>query len=236
MTATGAGAQGLRGEVGATAALVEFRDVRRDSLPAALVPGTGIVRTLPDGTVVTCIPGGDCYWYAGGSLQRAHPFTQDIDVVAWPGLRGVSARVHVRGRYGSNDLWPRHAQELAALVAWVELERTAFRVRAGRQEHRGGLGTEVFDGAAVLWRQFARWRVEAFVGRSLVDALLQPRTGFLLHDADELAPDEASTVWGLETRLNLARQLAASVLYQRNIRNDRVALYSERMAVDVSWR
>jgi hypothetical protein len=232
----GAAAQGLRAEVGATAALAEYRDVRRDSLPESLVPGTGIVRTLPDGTVVTCVPGGDCYWYTGGSLQQAHPFTQDVDIVAWPGMRGVSARVHVRGRYGSNDLWPRSRQEIAALAAWMQLERTAFRIRAGRQEHRGGLGTEVFDGAAVLWRQFARWRIEGFVGRSLADALLQPRTGFLLHDADDLAPDEGSMVWGLETRLHLARQLDASLLYQRNVRFDRVGLYAERIALDVSWR
>lgn len=233
----GAGAaQGLRGEIAAVAGFVEYRGVRRDSLPESLVPGSGIVRTLADGTVVTCIPGGHCYWYRGGDLDRAQPLTQDIQLVAWPGMRGVSSRLHVRGRYGSNDLWPRSRQELAVLAAWVDFERSAFRVRAGRQERRSGLGTEVFDGAALLWRRFTPLRLEAFAGRSLADALLQPRTGFLLDDADRLAPDESSMLWGLEARIRSGNQLASSLSYQRNLRLDRAALYSERMAWDLWWR
>jgi hypothetical protein len=222
--------------VAAVGGVVEYRAVQRDSLPESLVPGSGIVRTLADGTVVTCIPGGHCYWYRGGALDRAHPVTQDVRLVAWPGVRGVSSNVHLRGRYGSNDLWPRSRQELAVLSAWIDFERSAFRVRAGRQERRTGLGTEVFDGGAVLWKQFAPLRLEAFAGRSLADALLQPRTGFLLHDADRLAPDEASMLWGLEARLRAGRALAASFAYQRNLRFDRAGLYSERVACDVWWR
>lgn len=228
--------QGVRGEIGATAALVEYRGVRRDSLPESLVPGSGIVRTLADGTVVTCIPGGHCYWYRGGTVNQAHPLTQDIELAAWPGYRGVSTRLHLRGRYGSNDLWPRSRQDVAVLNAWVDFEREAFRVRAGRQDRRSGLGTEVFDGAAVLWRRWTPLRLEAFVGRSLADALLQPRTGFLLHDADVLAPDESSMLWGLGARLGAGTGFASSLSYQRNLRLDRAGFYSERMALDVWWR
>jgi hypothetical protein len=229
-------AQGMRGEIRATAGLVEYRGVRRDSLPEVLVPGSGIVRTLPDGTVVTCIPGGNCYWYRGGDVNQAHPLTQDIELVAWPGARGVSSRLHLRGRYGSDDLWPRSRQEVAVLGAWVDFERSAFRVRAGRQERRGGLGTEVFDGAAFLWRHWSRLRFEAFAGRSLVDALLQPRTGFLLHDADILAPNEDSMLWGLTTYFSLGPRFASSVAYRRNLRFDRAELYTERLAFDAWWR
>src|SRR5262245_17948730 len=98
-----AAAQGIRGDVRITGTYLDFVSVMADSLDAALVPGSGITRELPDGTVVTCIPGGDCYWYRGGSKESATTLLQDLRVTAWPGVTGISGRVEARGRFGSDD-------------------------------------------------------------------------------------------------------------------------------------
>jgi hypothetical protein len=233
LPAAPARAQGLRGEIGTSASFIDYRSVVRDSLPEALVPGDGTTRVLPDGTVVSCIPGGHCYWYRAGADRDAMPVVQDLALTAWPGWRGVSARLQLRGRLGRDDLWPRGDQEIEAIQASIDVERRAWRLRAGRQEHGGGLGTYGFDGAAFLWRGWGGLRLEAFAGRSLAGVLNQAHDGFLLHDADRLGPDEGGTLWGLQTGVVRPGRLAASLLYQRELRFDRAGLYSERVGLDV---
>jgi len=228
-------AQGVRGELSATASYVEYRTVVRESIPESQVPGDGVTRVLEDGTVVTCVPGGDCYYYRAGDVNDASPITQDLRLTAWPGYRGVSAKVHLRGRYGSDDFWPRSSQEFEALTAYVDFERRQYRVRAGRQPRASGLGFHRFDGAAVLWRGLGPLRVEGFVGRSLAGALNQYRSGDLLADADEFAPDKGSTLWGAEGKLRLGRRFSGSLLYQRELRTDGDDLYTERLALDSRW-
>jgi hypothetical protein len=235
LLASGACAQGVRGELSATASYVEYRTVVRESIPESQVPGTGVTRVLPDGTVVTCVPGGDCYYYRAGGINGASPVTQDLRLTAWPGYRGVSAQVHLRGRYGSDDFWPRSSQEFEALAAYVDFERRQVRVRAGRQPRASGLGFHRFDGAAVLWRGLGPLRVEGFAGRSLAGALNEYRSGDLLADADELAPDTGSMLWGAEGKLRLGRRFSSSLLYQREVRTDGDDLYTERVAFDARW-
>lgn len=228
-------AQGVRGELSATASYLEYRTVVRETIPESLVPGDGITRVLDDGTVVTCVPGGDCYYYRAGDVSGVSPLTQDLRLTAWPGYRGVSGHVHLRGRYGSDALWPRSSQRFEALSAYVDFQRRAYRVRAGRQPRMSGLGLYRFDGASVLWRGWKGLRVEAFAGRSLGGSLDQYRTGSLLADADRFAPDTGSILWGIEGKARLGRRLSGSLLYQRELRTDRMDMYTERVAFDGRW-
>lgn len=228
-------AQGIRGELRVDVSAIEFQTVVRDSIPESEVPGEGITRYLPDGTIVTCVPGGYCYSYRSGVMETAAPISQDLTLTAWPGWQGVQARTHLRGRFGSNDLWPRSDQELAVLDLSVDFDRDRFRLRAGRQDHHGGLGALHFDGGSILWKGPSTLRLTVFGGRSLGRGLDVPYNGSLLADADKLAPELGAMLIGFEGRMRPTTSLSASLLYQREIRSDRASRYSERMALDAGW-
>lgn len=234
-TATATRAAGLRGEFRWTASHVDYRTVVRDTVPADSVPGEGLTRVLPDGTVVTCIPGDDCYSYRAGDKRSAHPMTQDLTLTGWPGWTGVSARAHVRGRFGSDDFWPSSSERLEVIAFNLDVERGRFLLRGGRQSTRNGLGSYDFDGGRLHWRPSPRTRVAGYAGLSLGRTLLQSHTGSLLAEADELAPDRRSVLLGVDGRYEFSRTFSATAAYQRELRTDRYGLYSERAALDARW-
>jgi hypothetical protein len=230
-----AGAQGVRGDFRVSASFLDYLTVVRRSLPESEVPGNGSSRVLPDGTVVTCIPGLDCYWYEAGVVQSGNSIVQDLRLTVWPGARGISGRVDLRGRYGSDGFWPENDREFEVRNLYLDFERPVFRVRAGRQVRTAGLGAYSFDGAALLWRGLETFRVEGYAGRSLGRTVNQARTGSLLAETEELPPDDRSDLLGIEGRLRLGRDFSGSLLYQREIREDRASLTSERMALDARY-
>lgn len=229
------GAAGLRGEFRWTASHVDYRTVVRDSLPADSVAGDGTTRILPDGTTVTCIPGGDCFFYRSGEKRSAHPMTQDLTLTGWPGWTGVSYRAHIRGRLGSDDFWPSSTERLEIVALNLDFDRGSFLLRGGRQTTQNGLGAYDFDGGRLVWRPSPKWRVAGYAGLSLGRTLLQSHTGSLLSDADELAPDRRGILLGIEGRRDFGRDFSAAAAYQRELRTDRFGLYSERAAFDARW-
>ncbi len=228
-------AQGVRGELRITAASVDYRGVVRDTFPESEVPGDGITRRLPDGSIVVCVPGQNCYRYRAGSMITATPVTQDLALTAWPGWRGVSARTELRSRLGSNAFWPRSDQKFEVLALSLDFDRNAYRVRVGRQDHLGGLGAIHFDGGSLLWKGLPGVRLEAFAGRSLGRGLFSPYSSSLLEETDALPPDRGAVLIGVEGRARPHRTLSASLVYQRELRTDRAGLYSERAGVDARW-
>ncbi len=230
--ATPLAAQGYRAEVRVGGHALELRPLVRDSLPESEVLGEGLRRRLPDGTVVSCVPDEFCRWYRSGEVESISVFTQELRAAAWPDVRGLSFHTHLRGRYGSDEFWPRTDQKLEAVSAYVNWDQGVVRIRGGRQDRIDGLGYRNFDGGSVLWRAPAPIRVEAFGGWSLGRGLNAPRTGDLLREADEFAPDDRALLLGGEVTASWGRRLAASAVYQREIRTDRLALYSERAALD----
>ena len=235
-TATSAMAGGLRGELRSGAVWSDHRTFTRNVVPESETIGDGVVRRLADGTAVICIPGGDCYWYSPDEKESSTAATQDLRLTAWGRQRGLSARVHLRGRYGSDDFWPRSQEELELVSGFLEWERSEYRLRAGRQSRHTGLGFYEFDGGAALWRALPWLSVEAYGGRSLARGLSQPLTGFLLDEADEFAPDEPGVLIGAQVRLHRLRAWSGSIAYQREIRSDRAALYSERISSSVEGK
>jgi hypothetical protein len=92
-----------------------------------------------------------------------------------------------------------------------------------------------FDGGSLQFRH-GRAMLEAFGGRSLVAGLNEPIAGSQLGALDDLPPDEHGWLVGLSGRAPLSTRGAIGATWQRVIREDRAALYSDRVAVDGTWR
>lgn len=231
-TATPAGAQGIRGEVRVNNGFLEARPLVLDSLPDADVAGDGLRRRLADGTVVTCIPDDFCRWFRADEVEQVVVSTQELSATAWTGIQGLSARMHVRSRYGGDDFWPQSSQELEAVSAFVDYDQGDYRVRGGRLFRADGLGYYNFDGASVLWRGWSPAWFEVYGGWGLARGLNAPRSGDLVAEADPLAPDDRGFIMGAEVGARLGRVGSGRISYQREIRTDRLALYAERLAFD----
>jgi hypothetical protein len=225
-------AQGYRGELRVRSDFIGFQGIERDSVASGSVSGSGLQRVLPDGTVATCIEGDYCRWYRSGDVSSVIPVYQDLKIVAWPGMEGVSFHAQLRGRLGSDDAWPRSDQEVEAITAYASFERADWWVRAGRLLRTGSLGYHNFDGASVAWRGLRTVTLEAYGGWSLGIGLNAPRDGDLLADADEFAPNDRGYILGGAATIQYDRRVSATVNYQREIRTDRASLFTERLAAD----
>jgi hypothetical protein len=232
-------AQGIRITGSTAIRYFELLPLAQDSVPAFLTIGSGSVRDSPAG-MVTCPAVADfCYYFK--SLPRAHtlPLVQDLEGTAWGLGRGVSAYVHVRGRGsagGVGDLYPRENDHFDALAAYVEVDRDTWLARAGRQWLTSHLGVANFDGASVAVRARQALTIEAYGGWSLVQGLSEAAASGALAAADLLPPDKRGVLLGAKARVRTARGIALGAEYQREIRTDRVALYSDRAALDGTVR
>jgi hypothetical protein len=218
---------------------VDLRPLVDDSVPITTVTGTGPYRTTADGRLVRCTTGAAfCHFRSSGARVLAAPVVQDLRAVAWGLGEGVSVHAHVRLREAlGNDpvSWPRADDGFDALEAYAQLDRGAWRARLGRQWAASGLGVYNYDGGALEWRR-GRARLEAFAGRSLVAGLNDPIAGGALGAIDDLPPDEHGRLYGLSGSWALPGRAALGATWQRVIRADDAALYSERAALDASAR
>ena len=223
--------QGYRGELTGRGTVLEIRPLVRDSIPESAVPGEGLRRRLPSGEIATCIPNDFCRWYRSGPSDTHSILTQDLRVSGWGGPRGLSARVHLRGRFGSEEFWPGTRRTFDVVHAYVDYDRGSVRVQGGRISRADGLGYYNFDGVSALWRGNGRYWVEVYGGSSLVPGLNEPRTGDLLAETEDLPPDDRGWLLGARAGGRLG-PVSGSVAYQRDVRTDRLAIYSERVAAD----
>ena len=232
-------AQGIRISGVTSMQGVDLRPLIDDSAAVGLTTGTGPYRVLADGRLVRCIEGeAFCRFRSSGARELVAPVVQDLRAVAWGFGQGISAQAHVRARgslVSSTAQWPRADDAFDAIEAWIEIDRGPARARLGRQWVVGGLGVFNYDGASVVLRR-GRARLEAFGGRSLVAGLNEPVAGAELGALDDLPPDENGWVLGISASSRIASRGSASATWQRVIRADRAALYSDRVAADASWR
>lgn len=227
-------AQGVRGDITLNWGWMQLRPFVVDSVPAADVGGTGLQRELPDGTVVTCIDGDYCRWYEdNGDQEDITPFTQDLQFAGWTGIQGLSFHGQMRGRYGSDDLWPRTEQKFDLLSGYVSYTRSAYAIKAGRMYRSSGLGYYNFDGASATWRGLGWLWIEGFAGWALSRGVNAPVDGTLMQEADYLAPDRNAYLFGGAATFRAGKLFSGSATYQRQLRTDELALYSERAAVDL---
>jgi hypothetical protein len=231
----GAGvAQGVRGEVSLNWGWLQLRPFVIDSVSEVDVSGDGLQRQLPDGTVVTCVEGDFCRWYENaGDRQDITPFTQDLKLAGWTGVQGLSFHTRIRTRFGSDDVWPRTSQEFDLLSGYLSYTRAEYQIRAGRMYRSSGLGYYNFDGASVMWRQLGWLWIDAYGGWSLARGVNAPRNGSLYQEADLLATDRRGLLFGGEVGFRAGKLFSGSATYQRELRTDRLALYTERAAVNL---
>ncbi|MCL7971903.1 MAG: hypothetical protein M8866_07415 [marine benthic group bacterium] len=227
-------AQGIRGDVRLNWGWLQLQPFALDSVLESDVGGSGLQRQLESGTVVTCIDGDFCRWYENnGQRQDIMPFTQDLRFAGWTGVQGLSFHGQMRTRLGSDDLWPRTAQKFDLLTGYLSYSRAAFQVKAGRMYRASGLGYYNFDGASIVYRGLKWLWLDAYGGWSLARGVNAPRNGSLYQDADLLATDQRSYLFGGEIGFRGGKVFSGSATYQRELRTDRLGLYSERAAVDL---
>jgi hypothetical protein len=234
-------AQGILVRGTTTANFLELRAMVPDSVPfAETTPGLYALRLLPNGLAVSCTDGDRyCKYYRAGAVTSAVPLLQDLDVTAWGLGRGISAHASVRIREaaGANELlWPRATDRFDALTAYLQFDRPRYTVRAGRQYTGTGLGVYNFDGASLTWRPVRQVTVEGYAGWSLVQGVNESLTTTELATYDELPPDRNAYLFGAQLRARPTTSTTVHAVYQRELRDNRSALYSERLAMDGLWR
>ena len=234
-----AGAQGVRVTGVTSVQAVDLRPLVDDSVPVGLTTGTGPYRALSDGRLVRCIEGEPfCRFRRSGTRDLVAPLVQDLRAVAWGFGQGISLHAHLRARGslgGSDPAWPRAEDEFDAIEAFVEIDRGLARGRLGRQWATSGLGVFNYDGASIELRR-GRLRVEALGGRSLVAGLNDPIDGSQLGAIDDLPPDEGAWLLGLSASTPVSTLGVMAATWQRVVREDRAALYSDRIAADATLR
>jgi hypothetical protein len=234
-------AQGVLVRGSTTVNFLEMRALVADSVPfTETTPGLFSLRQLSNGQVVSCGEGDPyCRFYRSGAIGSTLPMLQDFDVTAWGLGQGLSAHANLRfrGAAGSQrELWPRVNDRFDALSAYLQLDRTRYTVRAGRHFTGTGLGVYNFDGATLVLRPMRRLTVEGFAGRSLVQGVNESLTTSELAALDELPPDRNAWLLGAQFTARPLTALAMHGVYQRELRDNRSALYSERVAMDATWR
>ena len=233
-------AQGIRIRGVTSARLLELRPFVDDSVPYdSTAPGSVDYRQLADGTVVRCVEGDPyCRYKRAGPVANAVPLVQDLQMTAWGLGRGISVHTDLRFRAAQGSqpaLWPRAEDTFDALSAYVELDRSRFTARLGRQYATSGLGFYNYDGASIAYRPSRRLTAEAFGGWSLAQALNEQFTSSEIAVVDELPPDRNALLVGAQVRVRPSSRSTLSALYQREVRDNRSALYSERVALNGAW-
>jgi hypothetical protein len=238
VAAAPAAAQQLRVTGTTSLRYIELRPLIRDSVAAADVGGSGLLRVLPDGRSARCVPEDPyCRMTAQGARTAAIPLLHDLEASAWGFGRGMRGYAQVRVRTALGDgaqLWPQADDAFDLLVGYAELERARYRVRAGRQWQLSGLGFYNFDGVnAGLEPADGVW-VESWVGRSLMRGMNETRAGRALASIEEFAPAAGGLLAGVHARYRPSPRLSAAAAYQADFRTDGGGLWAELAAATVS--
>ena len=234
------GAQTVRASGSTSIRYIEVREFARDSVPSNETSGTSLLRQLPDGRVVRCIPGeAYCQGVSQGDVISTVPVIHDLALSAWGFGRGLRVMSQLRGRtsFGATpDYWPRADDHLEVLALYGEMERGDLRVRAGRQWRVSGLGFYNFDGLSVAMRPRPTAWIEAYAGRSLSRGLNEGRTSGALESIEDLSAPDAGVLFGVQAKYRPSPRLALGAAYQLDVRRDRSAAYSELGVADGTLR
>jgi hypothetical protein len=217
---------------------IELRPLIRDSVAAVDVGGSGLLRVLPDGRSARCVPDEPyCRMTAQGARTASIPLLHDLEASAWGFGRGVRgyAQLRMRTALGNGaQLWPQADDASDLLVAYAELERSRYRIRAGRQWQLSGLGFYNFDGINVGLEPAAGAWLESWVGRSLMRGMNETRAGGALASIEELAPVAGGLLAGVHARYRPSPRLALGAAYQADFRTDGAGLWAELAAANIS--
>ena len=222
---------GVNGKARTYVSYLQVRDLVQDSILATGVPGDGTLRTLDDGTRVSCT-GDWCRFYRSGSDIGMAPFLQDLELNVWSGIEGLRGYTQLRFRepLGDGDYWPRMDSQIEALSAYLEYRRGDYLVKAGRIWEATALGFYNYDGGSFQIRLPSQLDVNVYGGLSLVRGLNQLYNTDLIGSVENLEPREDAYLFGFHTRWRPTPMLATSLTYQRETTTNEGHLYSERIA------
>jgi hypothetical protein len=226
-------AQAARGTATTTVRYVSLRPIQRDTVPRALVEEVD-GRFFFDGFEVQCI-GPQCTFFRPGDVRHGVIATQDVSGTAWGlGMQGLSATFLIRARANLDGdfVWPQSDDAFDAILAYAQLQRSIYRVRAGRQRTMSGLGFSGFDGLEVMVAPLPWLRAEAYGGRSLARGLHEPRHE-ALRGIEAFVLDQEAYLLGAFAQLDPRPGTSVGLRYQREIWANRIGLISERASVDV---
>lgn len=231
-----AGAQGVIIGGSSSARYVDLHPTAIDSVPLAATQDAGNgLRITADGIYVKCNANDFCRYNRSLDATNVIALMQDIEVTAWGLGQGVSAHAQLRMRSaagGGREIWPQAQETFDALAAYVEIDRDRWSGKLGRQWLTSGFGFSNFDGASVSWRALTPLTLEAYGGWSLVEGLARPVTDEAISAVEDIPPTERAYLLGAALRIRPMQRAGMRLQYQREIRTDRAALYSERAALD----
>jgi hypothetical protein len=229
-----AAGQSYRGWTGVSAQVIELRPFGIDTVPRSQVITDTFGRQLYEGQEVTCVLADSCTGYRALPEDRTVAATQDLSLTFWGlGVRGLSVTtlVRARARLGGTSFWPRQDDRFDAMLAYAQLARGPFRLRAGRQDLQSGLGFNAFDGVSGAFDRGA-FRAEAYGGVSLSRGLREPANE-AFRGLDDFLPDYGTyLVGGGMTVRRYGTLLTAR--YHREILSDRSSFVGERASLDFS--
>jgi hypothetical protein len=224
-------AQGLRGTASSAVRYLELRPLRQDTV------AIDRVTVLPDGGfsfdgLPAYCEGPACTVFRSGDVQHSLLATQDANVTAWGlGVEGLSTTLLLRHRVHLDGAFrlPYTDDPLEALLAYAELSRGIYRVRAGRQLEVTGLGYSGFDGVDVLVEPSPAFRAHVYGGRSLARSVQRPLArAFRAGDEDDFVRDRDAWLVGGEVGIESNAGDMLALRYQGEIWEDRAGLLSER--------
>lgn len=224
--------QSYRGWAGTSIQMIELRPFGLDTIPRTDVVTDLAGRLLFGGNEVTCVTAQICTQFVPLPEDRTVVANQDVSLTFWGfGVEGLSFTTLVRGRtrMGGEAFWPRQDDEFDAILAYAQLARGSFRVRAGRQDLRSGLGFSGFDGVSGSFDR-GRFRAEAYGGVSLTRGLREPANDAFRGLDDFLLDYGTYLIGGATTIRHFGTSLTAR--YHREFLSDRSSLVGERASLD----
>lgn len=227
-------AQGFRGDAVTTFRYLTLRPIGQDTIDRASVVDDDGILTF-EGQPVRCISATECLLYRPRDEAHTVVATQDISGTAWGlGVQGLSATFLLRGRadVGGDVAWPRSDDHFDAILAYAQLHRSFYRIRAGRQRTLSGLGFAGYDGLDVLIEPLDDVRFEAYGGRSLARGLNAPGHA-ALEGIEDFVRDQDAWIMGAFLEIEPLPATSIGLRYQREIWVDRIGLLSERASLDV---
>ncbi|MDH5805098.1 MAG: hypothetical protein OEZ54_07925 [Gemmatimonadota bacterium] len=235
----GLSAQSIRIKGTTTLQYLDVRPYEEDSIPVADASGSGLLRRSEDGFVVRCVTGADyCRFRRPSAVASTLPALQDININAWGFGRGIRAFAQLRGRamgLGDEALWPRSDDHFDVLAAYLEINRSFMRGRLGRQ-FATGFGFYNYDGASLRIIPFRQISMELYGGLSLARGLNEPLSSSELNAVETFSPEEDAYIVGGRLSFHPTPGTSFNAAYQRDIRTDRLGLYSERMSLNTIVR
>jgi hypothetical protein len=241
LAAAGAHAQGAVIQGSSSLQFLDMRPLVTDSLPFAATDSVStLFRAAPNGVLTTCVTGDAyCYFYKSAPRANLMAFMQELDVTAW-GLRpGLSVYAELRGRAAGGDasgLWPQADQHFDVVALYAQYDRPSLQAKLGRQWITSGLGMFNFDGAAVTVHPIREIGINLYGGGTLIQGLDRPLDAAELAPVEDIPPVDRSFLVGGQVQIRPSADGVVQFQYQREVRSDQGALYSERVAATAEFR